>query len=180
MMMQRIETDNMVLLDENEQLKLLVAWTDTAVPFSDEYLIHQLIETQAQQQPDTLALISPHTHVQFTYQEMNQRANQLAHFLRRQGVRPEVPVCVCLERSPELIIAWLAVMKAGGVYVPLDPSYPAARLSGMIQEIQPLVLLTQEKLCSLFATVEEKALLCLDRDGDMFAVEAMHNLENLL
>ncbi|HLG60751.1 MAG TPA: amino acid adenylation domain-containing protein [Ktedonosporobacter sp.] len=165
-----------------------------AIPFHGQRMIHQLIEAQALRVPHNVALASPHTYVRFTYQEMNERANQLAHALRRKGVGPEVPVCVCIERSPELIIALLAIMKAGGTYIPLDPSYPAARLTNMIQEIQPPVLLTQQHLLSLFSTGgrdksdainqaptkfgEGTEVLCIDNAKELFASESKLNLEN--
>ena len=80
---------------------------------------------------------------QLTYAQLEQRANQLAHYLQRQGVGPEVCVGVCLERSLDLVISLLSILKAGGTYVPLDPGYPADRLAYMLADAQVPVLLTQ-------------------------------------
>ena len=85
-----------------------------------------------------------------TYGELNARANKLARHLRRRGVGPEVLVGVCHSRSPEMVVALLAVWKAGGAYVPLDPAYPPERLTFMVDDANPLVLLTEEKFGNLF------------------------------
>lgn len=177
-----IETTHVTHAAESEYRRHLVAWADAALPSSSLTLIHQLIEAQAQRCPGALALISPHTHVQLTYQDLNQQANQLAHVLRKKGVGPEIPVCVCLERSPELLIAFLAIMKAGGVYVPLEPTYPAARLVGIVQELAPPVLVTEISLHPLFAALPEDAVerLCFERDRSQFEAESTENLENLV
>lgn len=177
--MDMLETGTLVPLAENGYFASLGIQANFT---EEEPLIYRLIEARAQQTPEAFALISPHTHVQVTYRELNQQANRLAHFLRHQGVRPEIPVCICLERSPELIVALLAVMKAGGAYVPLDPSYPTARLLDIIREVQPPVLLTQEHMRPLFASLagEAPALLCLDSDQDVLAAEPDANPENLV
>ena len=86
------------------------------------------------------------THEAVTYHELNARANQLAHYLRRHGVGPEVLVGLCLERSLDLVIGLLGILKAGGAYVPLDPAYPPARLAFMLEDSQAPVLLTQQHL----------------------------------
>ena len=96
-----------------------------------------------------------------TYGELNRRANQLAHHLRALGVGPEVPGGVCLEHSLEMVIALLGVLKAGGVYVPLDPAYPKERLAFMLEDAQAPVLLTQERLVAGLPEHEAR-VVCLD------------------
>ena len=91
---------------------------------------HQLFETQVAHDPDAVALVFGQTRM--SYRELNERANRVAHFLRRSGVGPDVLVGICLRRSPAMAVAMLAVWKAGGAYVPMDPEYPPERLSFMI------------------------------------------------
>ena len=83
---------------------------------------------------------------QLTYRELNERANRLAHSLRKSGVGPEVPVAVCLERSLEVVISLLGILKAGGVYLPLDPAFPKQRIAFMLEDSRASVLLTKEHL----------------------------------
>src|SRR5262249_24876704 len=86
-----------------------------------------------------------------TYRELDERANQLAHALRRRGVGPEALVGVCMQRSLELIVALYGVLKAGGAYVPIDPEYPKDRLAFVLQDAKPRVILTQPHLASILA-----------------------------
>jgi len=94
--------------------------------------IHDLVQLQANAAPNAVALLSGDRRV--TYGEMNARANQLAHYLRSLGIGPDVPVAICIERSVDLPIAALAVLKAGGAYLPLDPTYPSRRLSMLLED----------------------------------------------
>ncbi|RPI88778.1 MAG: amino acid adenylation domain-containing protein, partial [Chloroflexi bacterium] len=103
-----------------------------------------LFEEQAERTPDAIAVVFEDQ--QLTYAQLNARANQLAHYLRKQGVGPEVLVGICMERSLEMIVGLLGILKAGGAYVPLDPAYPADRLMYMLADSGPLVLLTQHSL----------------------------------
>ena len=105
--------------------------------------VHQLFKARARIAPENVALVFGDQ--QLTYGELNHRANQLAHFLRGYGVGPEVPVAICCEPSLQLVIAILAVLKAGGMYVPLDASYPAERLAWMMDDSQAPILLTEHK-----------------------------------
>ncbi|TFG60408.1 MAG: hypothetical protein E4H32_08685 [Nitrospirales bacterium] len=102
--------------------------------------VQHLFEAQVNRTPDAVAAVNEDE--QLTYAQLNQRANQLAHYLRRQGVCPEVRVGVCLERGLDLIVSLLAIFKAGGAYVPLDPSYPRGRLAYMLADAEVPVLLT--------------------------------------
>ncbi|HEY0079207.1 MAG TPA: amino acid adenylation domain-containing protein [Pyrinomonadaceae bacterium] len=127
--------------DEKEQL--LYAYNRTAAEYPRELCVHQLFEQQAEATPDTVALIFGDE--QLTYAELNRRANQLARYLRRQGVGADVAVGLMLERSLEMVVGMLGVLKAGGYYVPLDPQYPQERVAFMLEDSRAGVLLTQEK-----------------------------------
>ncbi|HYO51042.1 MAG TPA: condensation domain-containing protein, partial [Chloroflexia bacterium] len=129
------------LLAEAERRQLLVEWNDTHTDYPRDECIHGLFERQAQQTPDAVALVFGENGL--TYRELNERANQLAHYLREMGVGPETLGGVCMDRSIEMVVALLGVLKAGGAYVPLDPTYPQERLRFMIHDTQVLLLLTQ-------------------------------------
>lgn len=134
------------LLTTAESHQLLIAWNQTTAVYPQNQCIHQLFEAQAAQTPHKTA-VSHHAH-SLTYQVLNQRANQLAHHLRSLGVGPEIPVGIYLERSPEMIIALLAILKAGGFYLPLDPSYPIERLTFMLHDTQANIVLTSNSLAT--------------------------------
>ncbi|MBU2895914.1 condensation domain-containing protein, partial [Vibrio hepatarius] len=121
---------NVPILSPDEQ-GLLQNWNDTQHDFPGETCIHQLVEAQAAQQPEATALVF--NHESLSYGELNQRANQLAHYLLEQGVRADTLVGLCAERGLEMMIGLLGILKAGGAYVPLDPSYPSDRLGHMIE-----------------------------------------------
>ncbi|MEH2091942.1 non-ribosomal peptide synthetase [Nostoc sp.] len=108
-----------------------------------EQCIHQLFEAQVAQTPQAVAV--KYGHKQLTYQQLNIKANQLAHHLQKLGVRAEVLVGICVDRSLEMMVGLLGILKAGGAYLPLDPAYPAERLSYMVQDAQISVLVTQQK-----------------------------------
>src|SRR4029077_878142 len=111
---------------------------------------------------------------QLTYSTLNQRANQLAHYLRALGIGPEVCVRLCMERSLELVVGLLGILKAGGAYVPLDPTYPKERLAFMLSDSQVPVLLTQHKLVSALPAHAAR-LLCLDTDWQCIAQQREDN-----
>ena len=113
------------LLEEEQQREMLAQGRGPARDYDRQRLPHRLFETQAERQPEAVAVVLGDQR--WSYGELNARANQLARYLRRQGVGPEARVGICLERSPQLVMAVLAVMKAGGAYVPLDPAYTQAR-----------------------------------------------------
>jgi amino acid adenylation domain-containing protein len=128
----RQRLSDLPLLSATEKQQLLVEWNDTARPFPQESCIHHLFEEQVERTPDAPAL--SYEGEQVSYAELNARANRLAHYLRAQGVGPEVRVGIYLERSIEMLVAVLAVLKAGGAYVPLDPGHPPERISFMVQD----------------------------------------------
>lgn len=127
------------LLSPDERKQLLSIWSQSPPPLPAEHFVHQLITEQAAHQPSALALIDGEKRI--SYAELEQRSNQLAHYLRQLGVGPEQTVGVCCPRSAEAVIAMLAVLKAGGAYVPLDPNAPLERLAWMIADAQPRALL---------------------------------------
>src|SRR5205814_8267046 len=115
-------------------------WTAAQQAPAKYRCMQELFEAQVERTPDALALVFDNQRL--TYREVNARANQLAHYLQKRGVGPEVPVGVCLHRSAEMIVALLAILKAGGPYVPLDPGYPADRLGFMLEDSRMPLLLT--------------------------------------
>jgi len=131
------------LLTTAEEQALLVEGNATQTEHPIQHCIHELFEKQVEKTPQAVAIAFE--NLQLTYQELNSRANQLAHYLQRLGVGPDVPVGICLERSFDVAIAILATLKAGGACVPLDPQYPPERLAFMLQDTRVPVLLTQER-----------------------------------
>jgi amino acid adenylation domain-containing protein len=152
-----------------ERQQLLTNWNATNVPYSSERCIHQLFEDQIQRTPNALALVSEDS--QLTYQELDQRANQLAHYLQGQGVGPDVLVGICMERSPDMIVALMATLKAGGAYLPLDPRYPRERLDMILQDSHPAVLLTQSTLRAILSSCEAQTL-SIDSEWEKAACES--------
>ena len=132
------------LLTPRDRQQLLYERNDTQSDYQEEICLQQLFETQAQRTPERIALVFQSRQV--TYGDLNKRANQLAHYLKKLGVGPEVCVGICLERSLEMVTGLLAVLKAGGAYLPLDPAYPTDRLAFMLADSQARVLLTQSNL----------------------------------
>lgn len=130
------------LLTEAEQNQLLVEWNDTEADYPKHKCIHQLFEEQTEKSPDAVALVCGYERL--TYRELNARANQLAHYLQKLGVESETLVGICVERSPLMVIGLLGILKAGGTYIPLDPSYPQERLVFMLEDAQVSLLLTQQ------------------------------------
>ncbi|HVI08026.1 MAG TPA: amino acid adenylation domain-containing protein [Candidatus Binatia bacterium] len=124
--------------------KLLSDWNDTAKPYPAHLCIHEVIEGTVARTPDALAIEDKAQRI--TYRELNAGANRLARFLRGKGVGAEVPVAICLKRSADLLVAVLAVLKAGGACVPLDPDYPSERLAHILRDSKAPVLITQADL----------------------------------
>ena len=161
------------LMSETEQQQLLVEWNNTQTDYPTDKCIHELFETQVEKTPDAVAVIFGEQKL--TYSQLNSKANQLAHYLQKLGVGPEVPVGICVERSVEMVVGLLAILKAGGAYVPLDPNYPPERLSYMLGDSGIEVLLTQQSLLEYLAQ-NQGQLVYLDRDWG--AIEE-HSGENL-
>jgi amino acid adenylation domain-containing protein/non-ribosomal peptide synthase protein (TIGR01720 family) len=157
------------LLTAGERHQSLVDWNDTEADFPKDACIHQLFEAQVARAPDSVAVMFEDKRV--SYAELNFRANQLAHYLRRVGVGPEVPVGILMERSVEMIVGVLGVVKAGGAYVPLDPAYPGKRLGFILDDSDVHILLTQEDL-ALSLPEHRACVVCVDRDSNSIAGES--------
>jgi amino acid adenylation domain-containing protein len=153
------------ILTAPERTQLLTTWNDTLREYSREGCAHQVFEAQVKQAPDAVAVVSGNQIC--TYGELNMRANRLAHYLREMGVGPETCVGICAERSIEMIIGFLGILKAGGIYVPLDSEYPSERLAFMIRDAQVRILLVQPHLAELFTGLEIHNLKRLDLDSDL-------------
>ena len=160
------------LLTEAERQHLLVDWNDTRVDCPKDLCIHQLFEVQVERTPDAIAVVLEDQ--QLTYDELNRQANQLAHNLRLLGVGPEVPVAICLKHSVEMIVGLLGILKAGGVYVPLDPAYPKERLAFMLKDAEAPVILTQEALLAVLPQHHTK-VVCLDSDSEAITQTSAEN-----
>ncbi|HEY2364348.1 MAG TPA: amino acid adenylation domain-containing protein, partial [Candidatus Angelobacter sp.] len=163
------------LLTSAEFGQVIDEWnrTDQDAPFA---CIQQLVEQQVENAPQALAICCGEQ--QLTYQELNQRANQLAHYLMDHGVRPETRVGICVERSLEMVVAILAVLKAGGAYVPLDTQYPPDRLAYMLGDAQAELLLTQSHLVEAFSETS-LAKICLNEESDRISRYSARNPENM-
>lgn len=129
-----------------EHIKASIAETTRSFPV--EQTLHEIFESQAEQFPFATAAICEHEIL--NYHELNQRANQVAWSLRQLGVGPNTNVGLCVERSLELLVGILAILKAGGTYVPLDPTYPPERLSYILEDAHISIMLTQERLDKIF------------------------------
>ncbi len=164
---------NLPILTEAEQHQLLIEWNDTEREYPKHKCIHQLFEEEVEKAPEATAVIFGEQRL--TYRELNARANQLAHHLRKLGVGPDVPVGICIERSLEMVVGLLGILKAGGAYLPLDPSYPQERLKFMLEDVGAPVLLTQQQLAVNLLTDGRKVLF-LDRAWDEIGRESEANL----
>ena len=170
------------LLTSAEHQQLLVDWNNTQTEYSQDHCIHQLFEIQVEQTPDAVALVfigepnvtSHRTHQQLTYRQLNTRANQLAHHLQTLGVGPGDLVGLCLERSIEMVVGLLGILKAGAAYVPLDPTYPQERLAYMLSDAQVSVLLTQPPLLPQLPQLPAQ-VVCLDTSRAEIAQAAETN-----
>ena len=171
---QRLST--LQLLPESERRQMLVDWNATAKAYPPEQCFHHLFETQAAQTPDAVAVVFENQ--QLTYRELNRRANQLAqHLSRNFGIGPEMLVGICMERSLEMVVGLLGILKTGAAYVPLDPGYPPERLALVLEDAKVPVLLTQHSTLSMLRSIvlnfkfsiENLKLLCLDSEWEIIA-----------
>jgi len=157
---------DLTLLTEPERIQLIEEWNQISIASADT-CIHKLFEAQARQHPDAVALVFEQDRL--TYRELDEQANQLARYLRANGVGPESLVALLFERSAHIVIAILGVLKAGGAYLPLDLAYPAERLAFMLEDAQACALLTQESLQSKAPRRTGLHVVCLDTDGAAIA-----------
>ena len=176
------------MLTDTQKRQLLVEFNKRDTNYSKERCFHILFAEQAARTPEKIAV---EWESQFwTYGELNTRANQLAHYLRKQGVGPESLVAICIDRSLEMLVGLLGILKAGGAYVPFDPTYPQERLAFMLKDTGASVLLTQRSIkvnfsilaLEFFQTYSQHAtVICLDSDWQKIAKESDENaLENVV
>ena len=157
----------------SEERKQLLEWNQTEADYSQHACIHQLFEAQVAKTPDAIAVV--YGQQQLTYRQLNQRANQLAHHLQKKGVKPEVLVGICVERSLSMLVSILGILKVGGAYVPLDPTYPPQHLAWTLSDSQVSVLLTQEHLLENLPQLKFP-VVCLDTDWQLIKKESEKNL----
>lgn len=162
------------LLRREERERILVSWNQTSAEFPAGKTLHRLFEEQAERTPQNVAALFGHERL--TYRELSDRANRLARFLRRMGIGPEALVGVCLERSLDLVVGLLGVLKAGAAYVPLDPSYPEERLSFMLEDARATVVLTQKRITQRRAFGAAR-VVCLDADQEQIWQESPASLD---
>jgi len=163
------------LLSEREQRQLLVEWNDTRADYPSDRCIHQLFEAQVERTPDAIAVVFQDQEL--TYRELNTRANQVAHYLQKLGVKPEVLVGICTERSLLMVVGILGILKAGGAYIPLAPDYPQERLAYMLEDARAPLLLTQQHLLNKLPP-HSCTVVCLDADWEQVALESEENPSN--
>ncbi|MFL6335980.1 MAG: amino acid adenylation domain-containing protein [Pyrinomonadaceae bacterium] len=161
---------DLAVLDPEERRLVLAEWNETAADFPRGMSLHQLFEAQAERTPEATAVVSGEDSLSF--RELNERANRLAHHLRRLGVGPDVPVGLCVERSAAMVVGLLGVLKAGGAYVPLDPGQQPQRLAFMLEDARAPVWLTSRRLLDSLPEQTARAV-CLD-EAD-FADEGVEN-----
>ena len=155
------------LLTDREQKKILGEWNDTAVSYPKQNGLHQLFEAQTEQTPNHIAI--EHQGVQISYTALNQKANQLSHYLQQLGVQPNDRVGLHVGRSTEQLIGFLAILKTGATLVPLDPSYPADRLSYYITDSQLSYLLTHSHWQHQLAVSESVTAVAIDQNPEQIA-----------
>jgi amino acid adenylation domain-containing protein len=167
------QVSRLALLPEAERRKLLVDWNQTAADYPRSKTIHELFEAQAALSPDRPAL--RYRDCLLSYRDLNERANQMAHYLRSLGVGADSLVGLCVERSAEMMIALLGILKAGGAYVPLNPDNPKPRLAQQLAGA--IVLITEQTLLDQMPEFARKTV-CMDRDQDLWSRQPCVNPAN--
>src|SRR6185369_6377279 len=164
------------MMSEEEREEVIVEWNQTAAEYPGERCVHELFEEQVEERGDAVAVV--YEGEQVSYEELNRRGNQLAHYLRRLGVGPEEKVGLCVERSVEMMVGLLGVMKAGGAYLPIDPGYPEERIRYMLSDSGAKVVLVQNKfkervgeICPNIVELEQTAEEVEEENGENLEVE---------
>ncbi|MCX6248516.1 MAG: amino acid adenylation domain-containing protein [Bacteroidetes bacterium] len=160
------------ILTPEESDRMLWDWNQTKADYPFDKCIHHQFEEQVRKTPDSVALVFESDEL--TYSELNSRANQLAHYLVRRGAREDTFIAICLERSIDLMVGILAIAKTGGTYLPLDPIYPKVRLGLILDDAQPVLMLTQASLIEKLP--ENKAEIIFVDDKELFRNESAENL----
>ncbi|HEF7287818.1 TPA: non-ribosomal peptide synthetase [Bacillus cereus] len=158
------------IISEEDKRKSLVEFNNPKLDVPPQVTIHEMFERQAMIYPNAIAVT--YEKEKITYKELNERANQLAHYLQKKGVGPDTLVGLCVERSHEMIVGILGILKAGGAYVPLDPTYPEQRLQYILEDASIQLFVTQESLKELNWLPENVESICLDRDQDEIGKES--------
>ncbi|MBD1902831.1 amino acid adenylation domain-containing protein [Trichocoleus sp. DQ-A3] len=161
------------ILSDRSRHELLVEFNNTQTDYHQSKCIHQLFEEQVERTPDNIAVVFENQ--QLTYRELNDRANKIAHHLQNLGVKPEVVVGICVERSLEMVMGMLGIFKAGGAYLPLEPAMPKERLALMLQDAQVPVLLTQKQFLEI--PQHSAKVVCLDTDWETIEVESQNSIQ---
>jgi amino acid adenylation domain-containing protein len=160
------------IMSDAERRQLSAQWNGPCAKYPKERCVHQLFEEQVDRVPSATAVVFENQ--QLTYRELNTRANQLAHYLLKCGIGPDVLVGLCVERSLDMVVGLLGILKAGGAYVPLDPAFPPERIFFMLQDANVSVLLTQGKLAHNLP-VSGARVVCLDTGWQEIAKESPAN-----
>ena len=158
-------------LDDRDR-ELLRRWNQTAAPFPRDVTAHQLFEAHAARAPEAIAVVWGDEEI--TYRELNARSNRLAHHLLALGLRPDTPVAICLERSAQMVVAWMAALKAGGAYVHLDPDYPPERKALMLEDSGAPFVITEERLARALPASQARPVR-LDTDAAAIAARDASN-----
>jgi amino acid adenylation domain-containing protein len=162
------------LLTKEEQHQILIEWNNTQVDYPENICVHELVEKQVESTPNAVAVVFEEH--KFTYEQLNQSANQLAHYLKNQGIPSETTIGICVESSLDMVIGLLGVLKAGCAYVPMDPKYPQERLEFMAHDSNISLLLTQKHV-KTFLSTQIGTIICLDSDKNLWSHESKENLE---
>ncbi|NJO94018.1 MAG: amino acid adenylation domain-containing protein [Hydrococcus sp. RM1_1_31] len=165
------------LLTTKEQQQLLVEWNNTEAEYPQDRCIHQLFEEQVEKTPDAVAVAFEDQ--QLTYRELNNKANQLARYLQQLGVKTEVKVGIYLERSLEMSLAILGVLKAGGAYIPIDPIYPTERVATIVEDAQMGLILSQSGL-EIESLANQSKWIILDRSSHIIAQQSSDRCLNAI
>jgi len=166
------------MLSESEEEQLLVEFNDTQAAYAKDKSIVDLFEVQAAETPNATAIVFE--EAQLTYKELNERSNQVARYLQKQGVKAETPVPICLERSPEMVVGILGILKAGGAYVPVDPEYPEERISYMLEDTGAKLVLSSKAGREKLNGNETIKIIALDGDREQINKESSGNLKTVI
>ncbi|WP_138505990.1 non-ribosomal peptide synthetase [Nostoc sp. PA-18-2419] len=177
------------LLNATERQKILLDWNATETAFPEDQCLHQLFELNVEKHPNAIAIC--YEQEQITYGELNRRANQLAHYFQKKGIGTDAIAAICMEKSVEMVVGILGILKAGAAYLPLDPSYPKARLAFMLEDINAQIVLIQHHLISalpgqsavlgspqeeqLCKTAQKRQVICIDADWQDIAASSIEN-----
>jgi amino acid adenylation domain-containing protein len=160
------------VMSEYEKKKILYDWNNTYAEYSQDLSVHRLFEQQVLKTPDRTAVIFEDQRL--TYRELNISANQLANYLKKLGAGPETFVGICVERSTDMLIAQLGILKAGGTYIPIDPAYPSERIAFMIQDAKMPFIITQQGLSDSIPGQDAK-IICIDSEWNSICRESIEN-----